>query len=243
MDRIRGDLGAAEAELWALLTVETRGFGFLPDRRPQILFERHVFHRLTQGRYDAAHADVSQAKPGGYAGDAAEYTRLEAALGLDRQAALQSASWGIGQVMGCNYKSAGYAGIDAMVAAMVKSEDAQLLAVANFVKDRQLDRALQRHDWASFARGYNGADFKQNDYDTRLAAAYAKCIVMLPDLALRTAQAALLYLGIVPGPVDGFRGRRTRSALMQFQARSGLPETGELNSGTEGRLLAAAFSA
>jgi hypothetical protein len=29
------------AELWAVLTVETRGCGFLPDRRPLILFERH----------------------------------------------------------------------------------------------------------------------------------------------------------------------------------------------------------
>ena len=28
------------AELWAVLIVETRGCGFLPDRRPLILFER-----------------------------------------------------------------------------------------------------------------------------------------------------------------------------------------------------------
>ena len=37
--------------LWAVMTVETKGCGFLPDRRPLILFERHVFHRLTQGRF------------------------------------------------------------------------------------------------------------------------------------------------------------------------------------------------
>jgi len=241
MDRICSDLGVAAAEVWAVLTVETRGFGFLSDRRPQILFERHVFHRLTQGRHDAAHADISDAQAGAYAGDAAEYARLELAMGLDLNAALQSVSWGIGQVMGFNFKSAGFTGIDAMVAAMVKNEDAQLLAMANVVKDNKLDRALQRQDWVSFARGYNGPDFKRSEYDTRLAVAHAKCSIMLPDLALRRAQAALLYLDIDPGPIDGFRGRRTRSALMRFQVRSGLAETGELDTGTEGKLLAAAF--
>jgi len=242
MDQICGALGVSEPEVWAVLTVETRGFGFLQDRRPRILFERHVFHRLTKGRHDSAHADISKAKPGGYAGAAAEYARLEKAMGLERKAALQSASWGIGQVMGFNYRVAGFAGIDAMVAGMVKNENAQLLAMANFIKGNNLATALQRRNWVSFARGYNGPDFNKNEYDARLAAAHAKYKVILPDLALRTAQAALLYLGIDPGPIDGFRGRRTRSALMQFQERSGLPETGELDPGTESGLLAQAFS-
>ncbi len=241
MDRICSALGVAEAEVWAVLTVEARAFGFLRDRRPQILFERHVFHRLTRGRHDGAHADISNIKAGGYAGDAAEYARLAKAMRLERKAALQSVSWGIGQVMGFNYKSAGFAGIDAMVAAMVNNEDAQLLAMANFVKDKKLDRVLQRQNWVAFARGYNGPEFKQNEYDMRLAAAHARCKILLPDLALRRAQAALLYLGIDPGPVDGYRGRRTRAALMRFQQQSRLPETGALDPGTEGKLLAAAF--
>ena len=38
-------------EIWAVLRVETRGCGFLPDRRPQILFERHIFHRETRGAW------------------------------------------------------------------------------------------------------------------------------------------------------------------------------------------------
>jgi hypothetical protein len=243
MDRICGTLGVSEAQVWAVLTVETRGFGFLPDRRPQILFERHVFHRLTQGRHDKAHADISSATAGGYVGDAGEYARLEQALRLDRKAALQSASWGIGQVMGFNYRAAGYASANAMVAAMAKSEDAQLLAMANFIKGNKLAGALQRRSWASFARGYNGPEFKKNEYDARLAAAHAKYKIICPDLALRTAQVALRYLGIDPGPIDGFRGRRTRSALIRFQERSGLTETGELDHDTERKLLAQTFPA
>jgi len=242
MDRTCSTLGVTEAEVWAVLTVETRGFGFLQDRRPQILFERHVFHRLTQGRHDRENADISNAKAGGYAGGAEEYSRLEKAMRLDLKAALQSASWGIGQVMGFNYRIAGYASINAMVAAMAKSENAQLLAMAKFIKGKKLDRALQRRSWVSFARGYNGPEFKKNEYDARLAAAHAKYTLIHPDLAFRTAQAALRNLGIDPGPIDGFRGRRTRSALMQFQERSGLPETGELDQDTERKLLVQAFS-
>ena len=243
MDQACTTLGVSESEVWAVLTVETRGFGFLQDRRPQILFERHIFHRRTQGRHDSGNADISNAKAGGYLGGTGEYTRLEKAMSLDRKAALESASWGIAQVMGFNYEVAGFATVDAMVAGMVKDEDAQLLAMANFIKGNMLAGALQRQNWASFARGYNGPEFKKNEYDTRLAAAHAKYKILLPDLALRTAQAALLYLGIDPGPIDGFRGRRTRSALTQFQEQSGLPETGELDHDTESKLLAKAFSA
>jgi len=243
MDHVCNTLSVSEPEVWALLTVETRGFGFLQDRRPQILFERHIFHKLTKGKHDTADSNISYAKPGGYAGGPGEYSRLEKAMKLDREAALQSASWGIGQVMGLNFKVAGFATIDAMVADMVKDENAQLLAIANFIKGKNLAGALQRRNWVSFARGYNGRDYKKNEYDTRLAAAHAKYKILLPDLPLRTAQAALLYLGIDPGPVDGFRGRRTRSALTQFQERVKLPETGDLDRDTERMLLAEAFRA
>jgi hypothetical protein len=44
-------LGLKAAELWAVFHVETRGFGFLADRRPLILFERHKFHAATRGRF------------------------------------------------------------------------------------------------------------------------------------------------------------------------------------------------
>ncbi len=189
MDEVNETLGVAEPEVWALLTVETRGFGFLENRRPRILFERHIFRRLTGGDFDAGNEDISNRKPGGYVGGPGEYARLEKALGLDREAALKSASWGIGQVMGFNHEVAGFATVDAMVEAMVKHEDAQLMAMAGFIKGNGLDGALRRHNWASFARRYNGRDFKKNEYDTRLAAAHAKYQTILPDLSLRGAQA------------------------------------------------------
>src|SRR5262244_3790371 len=112
------------AELWAVLTVETRGFGFLPDRRPLILFERHIFSRETVARFDDAHPDLSNPSPGGYgSGGAAQYERLARAIQLDRRAALRSASWGLGQVMGFNALSAGFVDVEEMTKKMVASEN------------------------------------------------------------------------------------------------------------------------
>jgi hypothetical protein len=241
MNAVFDVLGVGDAEIWAVLTVETHGCGFLQNRQPQILFERHIFHNLTKGKYDAGNSDISNDQPGGYISGIGEYPRLEKAMALDQINGLQSASWGIGQVMGFNFKTAGYPTIGDMVAAMVKDENAQLLAMANYIKGCSLASVLRRHNWVSFARGYNGEDFKKNDYDTRLAAAYEKSKILLPDLTLRSAQAALLYIGIDPGPIDGFRGRRTRSALIQFQMQSKLPATGELDNQTATKLTTMAF--
>ncbi len=243
MDRCCGLLGVTPAEVWAVLTVETRGFGFLADRRPQILFERHIFHKLTGGRFDTVNANLSSPQPGGYVGGAGEYPRLQSAMDLDRESALKSASWGIAQIMGFNYGIAGFAVVDDLVAAMVSDEESQLLAMANFIKGNGLDAALRNQDWVSFARGYDGADFKRNQYDARLAAAHAKWTAILPDLDLRAAQVALTYLGLDPGPVDGLLGRRTRSALIEFQQQHALPTSGELDETTAAALLAEAFPA
>jgi len=243
MQRTCDLLGVSQPEVWAVLTVETKGFGFLPDRRPQILFERHIFHKITKGRHDVGNADVSNAAAGGYVGGAGEYPRLDKAMALDRDAALQSASWGVGQVMGFNHTIAGFPSVAAMVDAMVRDENAQLLAVANFIKSTNLSGALQRQDWRAFAAGYNGADFAKNQYDTRLAKAHVEYKKALPDLALRVAQAALTYLNLNPGGVDGVIGQRTRAALTAYQQRAGLPQTGALDVTTNSKLLAEAFAA
>jgi peptidoglycan hydrolase-like protein with peptidoglycan-binding domain len=100
---------------------------------------------------------------------------------------------------------------------------------------------LQRRNWTSFARGYNGRNYKKNEYDTRLAAAFAKFNAILPDISLRTAQAALYYLGFCPGPIDGLRGRKTRSAIIQFQEKHGLKPTGDLDKETEELINATTF--
>jgi hypothetical protein len=216
-------------EIWSVLAVETSGCGFLADRRPQILYVRHLFHRLTNGRFDDG--DISDPKAGGYgAGGAHQYDRLARAIAKDRTAALQSTSWGLGQILGDNFAEAGFHDVESMVAAMSDSEDAQLAAVAAFLRSTHLDVPLQAHDWASFAAGYNGPDFAKNHYDVSLRGEFQKySFGVMPDLDLRAAQLYLTFAGFDPGPVDGILGTRTRAALIDFQNQEGLPASGEVD--------------
>jgi N-acetylmuramidase/Putative peptidoglycan binding domain len=191
-----------------------------------MLYERHYFSRLTNHVYDDD--DISSPQPGGYGmpGEP-QYGRLARAIEFNRDAALQSCSWGLGQIMGSNYKLAGFRNAEDMVAAMCAAEDAQLLAFAEFLKSTKLDAALRAHDWARLARGYNGPDYAINKYDDKLEAAYRKYSNgASPDLTARTAQLYLEYAGFNPGPVDGAPGSQTQTALRQFQQRNGLPVTG-----------------
>lgn len=218
---------APAAALWAVLAVETVGSGYLPDRRPKILFERHIFRRLTGGRFDADDADVSAPTPGGYgAGGAHQYVRLEAALQFDREAALQSASWGLGQIMGENYLVAGYKSVGDMVRGFVGSEDEQLLGMTRFVASHGLDKALQAQNWAGFARVYNGPNYAANRYDQLLGHFYDRYTHgALPDLSVRAAQTYLNYRGFNLG-VDGLIGPATMAAVTRYRHDSGLPAGG-----------------
>jgi N-acetylmuramidase-like protein/putative peptidoglycan binding protein len=233
-------LNVKTPELWTVLAVETEGCGFLPSRRPQMLYERHYFSRLTNHRYDDD--DISSPQPGGYGmpGEP-QYGRLARAIELNRDAALQSCSWGLGQIMGANYRLAGFANAEDMVEAMCAAEDAQLLAFARFLQATKLDTALRAHDWAALARGYNGPNYAINQYDVKLGAAYRKYSNgASPDLTARTAQLYLTYAGFNPGPVDGAPGSRTRNALQQYQRQKGLPVTGVIDDATMTALQPAA---
>lgn len=231
LDEVAHGLGVGTAEVWTVLSVETRGCGFLADRRPAILFERHIFSGRTNHRFDSVYPDISNPIVGGYSKDGArEYDRLERAIALDREAALCSASWGIAQVMGFNTEAAGYGSVEDMVAAMVASENSQVMAMALLIKHNNLDAALRGHDWVAFAKGYNGPDYARNRYDAKLSAAYDRYAAgQFPNLTVRSAQAYLTYLGYDPGPIDGTVGRLTLAAVGDFQKDNDLAITGNID--------------
>ena len=232
-------LDVAPAQLWSVLKVETSGCGLLADRRPKILFERHKFSERTHGAFDRQEPDVSNPIRGGYIGGAAEYQRLAVAMSLDRQAALESASWGIGQVMGFNASAAGFGSVQALVKDSADSEDRQLDAMAAFLVHCRLDGPLRRKDWEAVARGYNGATYKAQRYDEQLAHWFGLFEAgAVPDVGVRQAQFALVVLGYAgEGFVDGNGGRHTRDALARFQRDEGLaPADGSLTDATAQRL-------
>jgi hypothetical protein len=162
------------AAVRAVVSVEAAGSGFYSDGRPKILFEAHWFADLTNDDYDDSHPSISSPvwNRNLYIGGVGEWDRLYLACTLDRAAAMKSASWGLGQVMGFNHKAAGYADVETFVRDMHLSEGKQLMAMFNFIKTNGLDRALIRKDWAAFARGYNGESYRANAYDEKLADSY-----------------------------------------------------------------------
>jgi hypothetical protein len=155
---------------------------FLDSGEPVILFERHLFHRLTEGRFDgrvwrdspsSAWALLSSSTPGGYGPVSMQHPKLQAAAALDRAAALKACSWGLFQILGANHDQAGYPILQRFINAMFREVDDHLRAFCMFIRhDARLVDAIRAKDWAAFARTYNGPQFSRNRYDQKMADAY-----------------------------------------------------------------------
>jgi hypothetical protein len=171
------------AAIKAVAEVESSGNGFLSDGRVKILFEGHQFYKFTKGAYAVSHPTICYKKwttkfytkgPNADVRGAGELARLEEAMALDRTAALLSASYGKFQIMGFNFAVAGFKTVDEFFEKMQISEGEHLNAFCNYIKANALDDLLRAHNWGGFALRYNGADFKKNQYDTKLAKAHKK---------------------------------------------------------------------
>lgn len=174
-------LGVPVAAMMAVNEVESRGSGFLDDGRPVILFERHIMLRrlkannVDPSRYDNAPTNIVSTSTGGYEGGVEEHDRLAIAEKIDPTSAIESASWGLGQVMGMHWKRLGYANASEFRRKMERSEADQLDAVVRYIAaDETLVTAMREQDWATFARYYNGPNYAKNRYDEKLSTAYSE---------------------------------------------------------------------
>ena len=104
----------------------------------------------------------------------AQHARLRQAMEIDSLTAIQGTFWGMFQIGGFNWKKCGAKSSADFVERMSRSERDQLELFANFLRSTGLDRHLRSHNWAAFARGYNGPSYARRGYHTRLARAYAK---------------------------------------------------------------------
>lgn len=171
------------AAIKAVAEVESSGNGFLTDGRVKILFEGHQFYKFTKGAYAVSHPTICYKKwttkfyTKGSNADvrgAGELARLAEAMSLNQTAALLSASYGKFQIMGFNFAVAGFTTVQDFYKAMQVSEAEHLMAFCNYIKGNAIDDELRSHNWAGFAFRYNGADYKKNQYDTKLAKAHKK---------------------------------------------------------------------
>lgn len=168
------------AALKAVIEVECRSSGFFSTGEPAILFERHVFWRrlgyirwfTMRLKIMALHPRVCNRYSGGYGKFSEQHVKMGIATSYNRDVGLESASYGVGQVMGYHWKDLGYRSLQSFINDMYESEAKQLEAMMRYISHHNLIDAMKRQDWATFAHGYNGPDYAKNNYDEKLRQAY-----------------------------------------------------------------------
>lgn len=166
--------------LKTVVKVETGGKTFITTGKPYILFEGHVFWKQLQykkinpAKYVKCNENILYKKydKSKYKGGLAEYNRLNQAIKINEDAAYNSISSGIFQIMGFNHLKCGYPTAKGMFLSMCKSEINQLQIGAYFIYKRGLTKYLNAHNWSKFAYYYNGPAYKTNNYDVKLEKYY-----------------------------------------------------------------------
>jgi len=165
------------AVLRAFLDVESAGRGFDPDTKKLIIqFEPVWFKRKARfapsGAWTVNRVEV-QAK---------EWQAFNNAFAINPDAAMESTSIGLPQIMGLHWQRLGFDSVGAMWDSFKKSELNQIIGLIKFIEtDPVLLRAIVDHDWHRIAYIYNGSgymaiahNYKREPYNVSLANAYQK---------------------------------------------------------------------
>lgn len=143
------------SKMLALIEVESSGSGFGKDGRVLLQFEPNVFSKrtgipkdkLNKWIWDENAVDVQSR----------EWLAFEDASKLNPIAAMESTSWGLPQIMGFNFKLAGYLNVESMVKAFKESEYNQIAGLINFIhSNKTLKDALISSDYEKVSELYNG---------------------------------------------------------------------------------------
>lgn len=165
------------AALLAFIEVETGGRGFDAATGKLIIqFEPVWFKRQApyapSGKWSVNKVEV-QSK---------EWIAFNDAFAKDKEAAMESTSIGLGQLMGFHWKRLGYASVGAMWDDAKKGIDRQIAQLVKFINtDVRLQKAINKGDWNVIATIYNGAGYKalakkigREPYDISMAKAFNK---------------------------------------------------------------------
>ena len=173
-----------ESGPWGAFQVNAAG-----QIEPVILFEGHVFYKLVAAskrlgpdlaeRWAREHPAICHPtwEPSRYGPQTRQHARLQEAASLDRNLALESASWGLFQILGAHHRRTGYPDLQRFINAAYRSTADHLRMFTAFVRynPRMVD-ALRNRDWTTFARLYNGKSFRRNRYDDRIRAIYERLV-------------------------------------------------------------------
>lgn len=166
--------------LLAVRAVESGGAAFNSDGRLVIAYEDHWFGKLTSYRYLKSHPhlsrrgfkhvrDVGPSDPHPHKLNQTErWMLLAQACELDFDAAIQSCSYGMWQVMGFNYKPLSFSSPMHMIEVMYQGHEGQWECFLRYCRAKGCLEALRQGDWAKFETLYNGGG-QNGAYARRLA--------------------------------------------------------------------------
>jgi hypothetical protein len=236
--KLANDLQIPLAMIFAVDEIESNGNGFTENGKPVVLFERHHFLKHIKNPTDKAlcqklYPSICNRKSGGYTLN--EWERLQKACEIDEEAAYKSASWGLFQILGSNYKTCGFDTVYDFVNAMKESESQQIEAFKNFIVNNNLVQYLQTLNFRAFARRYNGIYYYRGKYHTKLRKAYNKYERMVEEddliaFDVLIIQKSLRMLGYDVGVLDGIYGKNTAKGIRAFQKDHGInPASGRIS--------------
>lgn len=172
---IAASIGVNYASLMAFISVESGGVGFI-NGKIVLQFEPRWFKKKApfapSGLWSLNKVE-NQVK---------EYQAFSQAFHINKDAAMQATSWGLGQIMGFHYARLGYKTVDEMVEDFKKGEYQQVVGIAKFIStDQSLLKALRLNNWHKVAVLYNGAGYKalaeeygREPYNISMQKAYLK---------------------------------------------------------------------
>jgi hypothetical protein len=165
------------AAIASFIEVETGGLGFDKTTGKIIIqFEPVWYKKKAQfapsGLWSVNKVDVQSN----------EWKAFNDAFSKDKEAAMESTSIGLGQIMGFHWKRLGYKSVGEMWDDAKKGIDRQIYQICKFIAtDVKLQSALLSHDWDGVATIYNGSGYKalakkykRLPYDQSFANAYLK---------------------------------------------------------------------
>lgn len=167
--KLAPEYGLDERLAVAVIAIESGGVG-LVNGLPITRFEPHVFLREFNGLFQEHFRFGDPAWEGDkhliadndkrqwvsfHGNQATERVALRTAVEMATQAAYNAASYGAGQIMGFNHAACGYESAEAMQAAFA-SEEAQIRAMFEYMKQSGALAKLQAGDIEGFAGIYNG---------------------------------------------------------------------------------------
>lgn len=246
-------LGVETCAFKAVIDVESSGYGIDPlSGKVVIRWEGHKFRKfitdpaiLKQAekrnlafKYRDRHKPQNR-QPEDMNG---RHLLLEQAMMLDAKAAMRSISMGLGQIMGFHAERLGFRDVFEMWKEN-QTIDGQVATMAQYIRAFGLIDELKNLDWAGFAAGYNGPNYKDNDYDEKLKKAYLKYggtgtykrnIIL--KLGSRGSEVEVLQ-GMLQGQgyqikIDGAFGEKTRNQVMLFQIDHNLEPDGIVGQNT-----------